>query len=43
MRLVSVSTPDPGIGAELKDTVEGGIVGYRVTTRVIGLIGVREA
>ena len=30
LRLASVSTPDLGIGAELKDTVEG-IVGYRTT------------
>ena len=29
MRLASVSTPDPGIGAEMNDIVEGGIVGYR--------------
>ena len=29
MRLASVSTPDPGIGAEMDDTVEDGVVGYR--------------
>jgi hypothetical protein len=29
LRLASVSTPNPGIGAEMKDIVEGGIVGYR--------------
>ena len=28
MRLASVSAPDQGIGAEMNDTVEGGVVGY---------------
>ena len=43
MRLASVSTADPGIGAEMNDTVEGGIVGYRGNTigkgiRINGLL-----
>jgi hypothetical protein len=46
--LASVSTPDPGIGTEMKDTVEGGTLGQWVIevialAREIGVIGRREA